>query len=79
MVEFLFISYRFANRAFFFSFIGCGIIKVAPRIVWESVRNPLSRFSYDSLLKVLFHFILRRHGFTFSDISDLIVACIDFR
>jgi len=32
-------------------FIGCGIIRVPPHIVWESVRNPLSRFSYDSLLK----------------------------
>ncbi|XP_065056328.1 kinesin-like protein KIF16B [Rhopilema esculentum] len=32
-------------------FIGCGVIKVAPRVVWESVRNPLSRFIYDNLLK----------------------------
>eukprot|EP00794_Sanderia_malayensis_P020151 gene20151-22125_t len=33
------------------SFIGRGIIKASPHVVWESVRNPLSRFIYDSLLK----------------------------
>lgn len=40
------------GNVFIFSFVGHGIIKVAPHIVWEAVRNPLSRFIYDSLLKV---------------------------
>ena len=43
-----------------FSFIGCGIIRVPPHIVWESVRNPLSRFSYDSLLKVDYYIFSAR-------------------
>ncbi|KAK3749991.1 hypothetical protein QZH41_000418 [Actinostola sp. cb2023] len=33
------------------SFMGRGIIEASPMTVWEAVRNPLSRYIYDNMLK----------------------------
>lgn len=32
-------------------FMGRGVIKASPRTVWEAVKNPLSRYIYDNMLK----------------------------
>lgn len=34
--------------------MGRGVIKAPPQTVWEAVKNPLSRYIYDSMLKVIF-------------------------
>ena len=39
---------------FFCSFMGRGVIEASPLTVWEAVKNPLSRYIYDNMLKVLF-------------------------
>jgi len=36
-----------------FSFMGRGVIEASPLTVWEAVKNPLSRYIYDNMLKVL--------------------------
>ncbi|XP_048585705.1 kinesin-like protein KIF16B isoform X2 [Nematostella vectensis] len=36
---------------FIYCFMGRGIIETSPRTVWEAVRNPLSRYIYDNMLK----------------------------
>ena len=35
-----------------FSFMGRGVIEASPLTVWEAVKNPLSRYIYDNMLKV---------------------------
>ena len=34
------------------SFLGKGLIKVKPPAVWQAVRNPMTRYVYDKMLKV---------------------------
>ena len=36
----------------FASFMGKGIINLAPQVVFDSIRNPQLRFTYDNMLKV---------------------------
>ena len=38
--------------AFCCSFLGRGVIDASPLTVWEVVKNPLSRYIYDNMLKV---------------------------
>lgn len=33
--------------------MGRGIVEASPLTVWEAVKNPLSRYIYDNMLKVL--------------------------
>jgi hypothetical protein len=40
----------------FFSFMGRGVIELPPRKVYDSIRNPQLRFTYDNMLKEL-HFV----------------------
>ncbi len=37
---------------FFFSFIGRGLVDLPPQEVFNCVRNPTQRFTYDNMLKV---------------------------
>lgn len=37
-----------------FSYLGKGVVPAAPKTVFEAVRNPQTRFTYDEMLKVLF-------------------------
>lgn len=43
---------------FCFSFVGRGVIEASPLTEWEAVKNPLSRYIYDNMLKVR-SFIMR--------------------
>ncbi|KXJ24780.1 kinesin-like protein KIF16B [Exaiptasia diaphana] len=38
-------------NGFIYCFMGRGIIEASPMTVWEAVRNPLSRYIYDNMLK----------------------------
>ena len=37
---------------FFFSYLGKGLIPAPPKVVFEAVKNPQTRFTYDEMLKV---------------------------
>ena len=39
----------------FTSFVGKGVIPLAPQVVFDCLRNPQHRFIYDNMLKVSLH------------------------
>ena len=55
--------------------MGRGIVESSPLTVWEAVKNPLSRYIYDNMLKVLpfiyFHKLMRRNAKTSMSSSEL--------
>ena len=55
--------------------MGRGIVEASPLTVWEAVKNPLSRYIYDNMLKVLsficFHKLLGRNTKTSMSSSEL--------
>ena len=59
---------------FCFSFMGRGVIEASPLTVWEAVKNPLSRYIYDNMLKVR-SFIMRTRDLrtTLHDSFNLII------
>lgn len=55
--------------------MGRGIVEASPLTVWEAVKNPLSRYIYDNMLKVLpfiyFHKQMGRNTKTSMSSSEL--------
>lgn len=55
--------------------MGRGIVEASPLTVWEAVKNPLSRYIYDNMLKVLpficFHKLVGRNTKTSMSSSEL--------
>ena len=55
--------------------MGRGIVEASPLTVWEAVKNPLSRYIYDNMLKVLsfiyFHKRMGRNAKTSMSSSEL--------
>ena len=63
------------NPLCFHSFLGKGIIELPPQEVFDSIRNPQLRFTYDSMLKVRVSCdVSTARGVCVSDVSLTVVA-----